>query len=128
MIIRIRHGTVFSRHPRINLRHPSPALLILYNPNMSTRDCNHHCDYAIVGGGCFGASTALALKGEWPDARVVWFEGSATHTASKDISKIIRTPYSDKDYVAFAEQAMRMWKEVVPYCNFIMGASDRQKQ
>ena len=82
------------------------------------RDCNRHFDYAIVGGGCFGASTALALKREWPDARVIWFEGSATHTASKDISKIIHTPYPDKDYVAFAEQAMRMWEEVVPYCNF----------
>jgi hypothetical protein len=55
------------------------------------------------------------------DARVVWFEGSVTHTASKDISKIIRTSYSDKDYAAFAEQAMRMWNEVVPYCSFFHG-------
>jgi sarcosine oxidase/L-pipecolate oxidase len=85
---------------------------------MSTRDCNRHFDYAIVGGGCFGASTALALKRAWPDARIVWFEGSATHTASKDINKIIRTVYPDEDYVAFAEQAMRMWEEVTPYCNF----------
>ena len=81
-------------------------------------DCNPPFDYAIVGGGCFGASTALALKREWPDARIIWFEGSATRTASKDINKIIRTPYPDKDYVAFAEQAMRMWEEAVPYRNF----------
>jgi sarcosine oxidase / L-pipecolate oxidase len=79
---------------------------------------NSHFDYAIVGGGCFGASTALALKREWPDARIIWFEGSATHTASKDINKIIRTPYPDKDYVAFAEQAMRMWEDVDPYRHF----------
>ncbi len=79
---------------------------------------NNSFDYAIVEGGCFGASTALALKREWPDARIVWFEGSVTYTASKDINKIIRTSYSDEDYVAFAEQAMRMWKEVAPYCNF----------
>ncbi|KAL9099278.1 MAG: hypothetical protein Q9163_005201 [Psora crenata] len=71
-----------------------------------------------MGGGCFGASTALALKREWPDARIIWFEGSATRTASKDINKIIRTTYPDKDYVAFAEQAMRMWEEVVPYRNY----------
>ncbi len=79
---------------------------------------NNSFDYAIVGGGCFGASTALALIREWPDARIVWFEGSATYTASKDINKIIRTPYPDEDYVAFAEQAMRMWEEVTPYCHF----------
>ena len=75
-------------------------------------------DYTIVGGGCFGASTALALKREWPDARIVWFEGTATRTASKDITKIIRAPYPDKDYVLFAEQNMRMWKETDPYRKF----------
>ncbi len=75
-------------------------------------------EYAIVGGGCFGASTALALKRESPDARIIWFEGSATHTASKDENKIIRTVYPDKDYVAFAEQAMRMWEEEDPYCKY----------
>lgn len=88
---------------------------------MSASIRNHNdsqFDYAIVGGGCFGASTALALKREWPDARIIWFEGSATYTASKDINKIIRTPYPDKDYVVFAEQAMRMWKEAAPYRNF----------
>jgi len=26
--------------------------------------------------------------------------------------------YPDKDYVAFAEQAMKMWEEEAPYCNF----------
>ena len=84
----------------------------------SIGDQDTHFDYGIVGGGCFGASTALALIREWPDARIVWFEGSASHTASKDINKIIRTPYPDKDYVAFAERAMKTWEEVAPYCDF----------
>jgi sarcosine oxidase/L-pipecolate oxidase len=75
-------------------------------------------DYAIVGGGCIGASTALALQREWPDARIVWFEGTDTHTASKDVNKIIRTPYPDKDYIALAEKAMEMWETKAPYRNF----------
>ena len=88
-----------------------------------TRDLDAHFDYAVVGGGCFGASTALALQREWPDARIIWFEGSATLTASKDINKIIRATYPDKDYVAFAEQAMRMWEEAVPYRNYFYRTS-----
>lgn len=95
--------------------------LDLTTSSMTASNCSHgdsHFDYAIVGGGCFGASTALALKREWPNARIIWFEGSATHTASKDINKIVRTVYPDKDYVAFAEQAMRSWEEEAPYCNF----------
>lgn len=98
-----------------------PGNLDLTTSSMTVSSCSHddsHFDYAIVGGGCFGASTALALKREWPDARVIWFEGSATHTASKDINKIVRTVYPDKDYVAFAEQAMRIWEEEAPYCDF----------
>jgi sarcosine oxidase/L-pipecolate oxidase len=70
----------------------------------------NHFDYAIVGGGCFGASTALALIREWPDARIVWLEGTHTHTASQDMSKIIRAAYEDEDYVAFVEKALQMWQ------------------
>jgi sarcosine oxidase/L-pipecolate oxidase len=79
---------------------------------------NDRFDYAIVGGGCIGASTALALQRERLDARIVWFEGTDTHTASTDVNKIIRTPYPDKDYIALAEKAMEMWKTEAPYCNF----------
>ena len=82
------------------------------------QECNRHFDYAIVGGGCFGASIALAFKREWPDARIIWFEGTATHIAFKDITKIIRTLYPNKDYVAFVEQTMRMWEEAVFYRHF----------
>lgn len=72
---------------------------------------HEHFDYAIIGGGCIGASTALALQREYPDARIAWLEGTATHTASKDINKIIRTPYPDEDYVAFATKAMEKWEK-----------------
>jgi len=43
------------------------TFLSFVNLAMTTSSCNHedsHFDYAIVGGGCFGASTALALKRE----------------------------------------------------------------
>jgi sarcosine oxidase / L-pipecolate oxidase len=74
-----------------------------------------HFNYAVIGGGCMGASTALAVQKEWPDARVIWFEGTHTVTASKDINKIIRTRYPDDDYIAFAEKAMEAWKMEDPY-------------
>lgn len=82
------------------------------------RDCDSHFNYAIVREECFGTSTALTLKREWLNARIIWFESSVTRTVSKDINKIIRATYSDKNYVAFAEQAMRMWKEAVSYRNY----------
>lgn len=66
-------------------------------------------DFAVIGGGCIGASTVLALQRELPEARIVWFEGTHQQTASKDFNKVIRTPYPDKDYVALAESAMRQW-------------------
>jgi sarcosine oxidase/L-pipecolate oxidase len=76
-------------------------------------------DYAIVGGGSAGASTALAFQLEWPDKRIIWFEGTETQTASKkDNVKIIRTPYPDDDYVALAEKAMKLWREDVLYRDF----------
>lgn len=75
---------------------------ITYNQN--------HFDYAIIGGGCFGASTALALIREWPDARIVWFEGTNTRTASQDMSKIVRPNYEDEDYVAFVKKALQLWR------------------
>ncbi len=79
---------------------------------------NNSFDYAIVEKDCFDASTALALKREWLNAWIVWFKNSVTYTVLKDINKIICTLYLDKDYVVFAEQAMKMWKKVASYCNF----------
>jgi glycine/D-amino acid oxidase-like deaminating enzyme len=64
-------------------------------------------DYAIIGGGCMGVSTALALQRESPNARIILFEGSETKTASKDNYKIIRTPYMDEEYVSLARESER---------------------
>jgi glycine/D-amino acid oxidase-like deaminating enzyme len=85
---------------------------------MTISSRSHQCDYVVLGGGCFGASTVRALIRQWPDARIIWFVGSATHTASKDINKSVRTVYPDEDFVAFARQAMRKWEKEAPYCNF----------
>ena len=82
------------------------------------RECNRHFDYAIIKRKCFGVSTALVLKREWPDARIIWFENTATHTAFKNITKIIRTPYPNKNYVVFVEQTMKMWEKAVLYRHF----------
>jgi sarcosine oxidase / L-pipecolate oxidase len=75
-------------------------------------------DYAIVGGGCMGVSTALALQRESPNAKIILFEGAETKTASKDTGKIIRTPYTDEGYVSLAEEAKGKWETELPYRNF----------
>lgn len=62
-----------------------------------------------------GASTVLAVQRNWPNEKVVWFEGTHSITASKDINKIIRTHYPDDDYILFAERAMNSWKTRDPY-------------
>ena len=78
---------------------------------MSTKfNMQNQFDYAIVGGGCIGVSIALALQREWPNAKIILFEGSETKTASKDTSKIIRTPYIDEEYVSLAEEAKEKWE------------------
>lgn len=59
--------------------------------------------------GTLGASTALALKREDPNARVCLIRGRARITASRDINKIIRAAYPDDDYVYYARQAMKSW-------------------
>jgi sarcosine oxidase/L-pipecolate oxidase len=75
-------------------------------------------DYVIVGGGCMGVSTALALQRRWPDAKIVMFEGSEPTTASKGVCRIIRTPYQDKEYVSLAEDAKAKWEKELPYRDF----------
>ena len=85
---------------------------------MAATDNDAAFDYIVVGGGCNGASTALALIREWPTARVIWYEGTHTTTASKDINKIIRTAYIDDDYIEFAEEAQKIWRTEDPYRQF----------
>ena len=85
---------------------------------ISRNNNENHFGFAVAGGGCFGASTALALAQARPDARIVWFEGTHVYTASRDTSKIIRATYDDEDYVAFAEKALRMWATNKLYSKF----------
>jgi glycine/D-amino acid oxidase-like deaminating enzyme len=86
---------------------------------MSTKfNMQNQFDYAIVGGGCIGVSIALALQREWPNAKIILFEGSETKTASKDTCKIIRTPYMDEEYVSLAKEAKEQWETKLPYRNF----------
>lgn len=75
-------------------------------------------DYIIIGGGCFGVSTALALQRARPNAKTILFEGSETKTASKGIRRIIRAPYMDEEYVLLAKDAKKIWEGELPYCNF----------
>lgn len=75
-------------------------------------------DFAVIGGGCFGVSTALALQREWLNAKIILFEGSETKTASKAFWKTIRTPYFDEEYVLLAGEAKEKWETLLPYCEF----------
>jgi len=51
-------------------------------------------DYIVVGGGVFGASTALHLRLSKPEATVTLFDDNGPDiTASRDINKVFRTRY-----------------------------------
>lgn len=86
---------------------------------MSTKlNMQNQFDFVVIGGGCFGVSTALALQREWPGAKIILLEGSETKTASKAFWKTIRTPYTDEEYVPLAKEAKEKWQTERPYCNF----------
>jgi glycine/D-amino acid oxidase-like deaminating enzyme len=74
--------------------------------------------YAVVGGGALGASTALALQQQFPNARVILFQGTHLHTASTDINKIIRAAYPVPEYVWLGKEAMEKWKSHSLYSPF----------
>ena len=44
-------------------------------------------EYAVIGGGCMGVSTALALQIEYPNAKIILFEGSETRRHRKMTAK-----------------------------------------
>ena len=75
-------------------------------------------DYAIISGGCIGVLIALVLQREQLNTKIILFEGSKTKTASKDTSKIIRTPYIDEEYVSLAKEAKEKQETKLPYYNF----------
>ncbi|KAF7377841.1 DAO domain-containing protein [Mycena sanguinolenta] len=67
----------------------------------------------IVGAGCFGLSTALALlKRGWTDVTVIDRAATlpAPDGASNDINRVVRTSYSDDFYSKLAFDAIREWK------------------
>lgn len=75
-------------------------------------------DYAIIGAGCFGVSTALALCKRNPESRIIVFDShSKVKVASKDETKIVRTPYADDEYVLLAKAAKHEWG-LFPYSAF----------
>ncbi|KEF50865.1 uncharacterized protein A1O9_13077 [Exophiala aquamarina CBS 119918] len=72
-------------------------------------------DYAIVGAGCFGASTACDLQRRRPRAKVILFDDATTKSASRDETKIVRSPYVDPEYVELATEAQKRWKDEALY-------------
>ncbi|KAF7351164.1 DAO domain-containing protein [Mycena sanguinolenta] len=67
----------------------------------------------IVGAGCFGLSTALALlKRGWTDVTVIDRAATlpAPDGASNDINRVVRTSYSDDFYSKLAFDAIQEWK------------------
>ena len=68
--------------------------------------------YIIVGAGTFGASTALYLKREHPDAEVVLIDKQPfpnPSAAGHDLNKIVRSEYEDLLYTELASEALDIW-------------------
>ncbi|KAI1777179.1 hypothetical protein F4818DRAFT_409453 [Hypoxylon cercidicola] len=64
--------------------------------------------YLIVSAGCFGASTARALKKTYPNADVLVLDPAPfpnPTAAAHDFNKIIRAEYDDPSYMALALEA-----------------------
>ncbi|KAI1768637.1 sarcosine oxidase [Hypoxylon sp. FL1150] len=73
--------------------------------------------YLIVGAGCFGASTARALKQTHPDADVLLVDPAPfpdPAAAAHDFNKIIRAEYDDPAYMALALEAKQAWAGADP--------------
>lgn len=69
--------------------------------------------YIIVGAGCFGASTAWAIKKSQPDAQVTLVDRTpfpCPFTTAHDINKIIRPEYADTAYMELALEAQDQWR------------------
>jgi len=69
-------------------------------------------DIAVLGGGIFGVTAALALQERGHTVTLV--EPALPHplAESTDISKIVRIDYGgDADYTLFGEQALARWRD-----------------
>lgn len=68
--------------------------------------------YLIVGAGCFGASTARALKETYPGADVLLIDPAPfpdPMAAAHDFNKIVRAEYDDLMYMTLALEAKEAW-------------------
>ena len=77
--------------------------------------------YLVVGGGVFGASTALRLVQRFPKAHVILLRRPPTTepgAASYDLNRIIRVEYDDELYVKLAVQAQAAWRSHPFYSRF----------
>lgn len=68
--------------------------------------------FIIVGAGAFGASTALHLAREEPNATIYLFSlpPDSAQPASIDINKIVRSEYKCDLYRRLADEAVKAWK------------------
>jgi len=66
---------------------------------------------AVVGGGIFGVTAALALRARKLDVRLYDSELPHPLAESTDISKVVRMDYgADEDYTQLGEQALAGWR------------------
>ncbi|KAI2628453.1 sarcosine oxidase [Hypoxylon sp. NC1633] len=73
--------------------------------------------YLIIGAGCFGASTARALKQARPTSRVTLLSAAPPpdpYAAAHDHNKIVRAAYDDPLYAALALEALASWSGADP--------------
>ncbi|KAI0877796.1 sarcosine oxidase [Hypoxylon argillaceum] len=74
---------------------------------------SQHQSYLVVGAGVFGATTALELKRQFPEARVTLLDRvnfPSPSAASHDVNKIIRADYGDILYMKLALEAQTLWR------------------
>jgi len=80
----------------------------------------HSDRLVIVGGGCFGLSTAYHLL-KRGYAHVTVLDRSPTlpapDAASTDLNKVVRTSYNDAFYTRFAHEAIQAWKDTAEWAD-----------
>ena len=77
--------------------------------------------YLVIGGGVFGASTALRLIQRFPKAHIILLQGPSTiesAAASFDLNRIIRVEYDDPLYIELAVKAQAVWRSHPLYSHF----------
>ena len=89
----------------------TPLLKIFILSSLHTMASKIQYNIIIIRRRAFRTSSTLALIKAWPDTHIIHFASITLYTASRDISKIVRTIYPNPDIVKFAEQATNMWKE-----------------